>query len=483
MSVEGGAGPQAGGSTNRLKDNSHPKPAHLEPMGFLWRFFAAPPTLLGLVALVALALVFGAVIPQIPTQTKDLQAWLAEHLSVFGQTAGLIAAFGLFDVFHAYWFYLLFALTGLSLFVRTVDSADLAWYAARREGWTAAAFAHWGRHAPRIGLPSSLPLQNTETQLRDVLARYGYRSTRVPGLPSPNLVAGRRWLALWSEPLLFGALLAALVGLAISGMWGWQNADWWPALGESQPVGRGTPYTIRLDGFQMQQDNQGRLRGYESAITWLQDGDKVAQRVISPGHSTMLRGVAVRQVGYSPVVKIRGRDSSGHSLVFQVGEEKANASGEAEVTFLSPTVQQLVLIYGHDAALALAFEPLSKEGKPALYVTMLDQAGARQQQLVVLHRSGPVAVDGLQLEVDLEYRPFLRVDYRPAMPVVMMALMLAVVGLAIRWLVPPQLLWIVLQDGPGNSTMVHLLPLPCARGSRWPRQLASGLREVLHFGG
>jgi hypothetical protein len=360
-----------------------------------------------------------------------------------------------------------------------VDSIDLAWRATVRGRWTPTAFASWGRHAPRVILPSFLPQQGVLARLYDLLTQHGYRWADVPGLSAPNLVASRRALVLWAEPAIYGGFLVLLVGLGIMGNWGWQHEDWQLTPGESRVVGHGTSLTLQLDAFELQLDGDGRMRDHVSEVTWLEDGTAVGRGAVKNGRPSVFRGVAVRQIGYVPVVRMRGQDDNGRRLAFQVEGEEAIAAAEVEIAFPTLDAQPLVLISGHDLFLALTFEPLSVEGRSGLQVARLGSGGATQELLAVLSRSGTVDTDNLQVEVDLDYRPILRVDHRPAMGLIIGGLALAVVALAMVWLVPPQLLWIAVGMDDSGTTLVHVLPRPCSRGSRWPRRLTTRLREVL----
>jgi hypothetical protein len=82
----------------------------------------------------------------------------------------------------------------------------------------------------------------------------------------------------------------------------------------------------------------------------------------------------------------------------------------------------------------------------------------------------------------VEYRPILRIDYRPAMFLVAGGGALAVLALAIGWLVPPRLLWSMAEPGEEGLTVVQILALPGARGSRWLSQLSDHLQKELADG-
>ena len=444
-----------------------------------------PQALMVLLGFVALAVVLGTVIPQIPPQAvDDPQAWLALQLGVLGQASGLIYAMGLFDVYHAFWFHMLLALTGLTLFVWCVETASLAWKAAVQKRWAAADFASWGRYAPRIRLYSSHSPQTALPRLCEVLDQTGYSWIDVPGLANSNRVAVRRAPALWAEPVVYGALLAMLLGMGVVSSWGWQAQDWQPAPGESHSVGHGTGLMVRLDEFEVRQDEVGRLLDYGSKVTWLQDGAAVGQGMVSTGHPVMLPGVTVRQAGYVPVIRMRGKDDTGRPLTFQAEAESLSVSNDIEVVLATPDDQALILVLGHDRFLALTFEPACAQSKPALQMLLLqagspDASSAEQRAQVVIDESGLVELENLHIEVELAYRPILGAEHRPGVGLILAGMMVALIAMAAGWLVRPRLLWITVSAGEGGSALVQILALPKARGSLWRQPLAARLGEML----
>jgi hypothetical protein len=451
-----------------------------EPLSVLWRSLASPWTLMGLLGLVALVLILSTLIPQIPLQAvDDPQAWLAVQPGVFGRGNGLIRALGLFDIYHSLWFHLLLAVTALALFVWFVQSLELAWQTARRKDWGPAAFAFWGSNPPQVQVSSSLEQDDTLVRLRAFLVRDGYRCMDVSGLQDPNLVAGRREWLLWARPLFFGSFLVALAALAVVRNWGWQNEDWQPSPGESQAIGHGVPYVLHLDRFVWQQDQDGLLCDYYSEISWLKDDATVRQDVAGVGQPARLQGIAVRQVGFAPAVKLSGQDQADRPLVFQTGGGELAAPGEFDVSFATPEIQQLVLIAGHDLFLSLSFTPQDAEGRPTLYVAIVDNGGSEQRPVAVLHESGGVAVGDLHVRVDLEYCPILRVDYRPGMGLVLASAVLAVLALLVGWIAGPLLIWIAVGPDAEDSISVQILSLPGTRGDLRVPELASRLGKVL----
>jgi len=464
---------------------SSPSGQGLKPLSMIWRVLASPTTLVALLGFVALAVALAAVIPQMPPQAADdPQAWLAVQLGVSGQAGGFIYALGLFDIAHAFWFHMLLALMGLTLFVWCVETASLAWKATARKRWGAADFASWGREAPQISLLSSHSSRTALSRLHELLDQTGYAWVDVSGMADPNQVAVRRALALWAEPVVYCALLATLLGMGIVSNWGWQAQDWQPAPGESYSVGHGTVYTIRLDEFELRQDGAGQVLDYGSTITWLQDGTAVGQGRVSSGRPIMLPGVTVRQVGYAPVIQMRGKDDTGRPLAFQAEAEGLSVSTDTKVVLSTPDDQALILVLGHDRFLALTFEPACAQGKPVLQISLLqagslDTSSAEQRARAVIHESGRVELENLTVEVDLGYHPILQVEHRPGAGLILAGMMVALSAMAVGWLVRPQLLWIAVSTGEGGLTLVQILAPPKMRGSLWRQPLASRLGEML----
>ena len=450
----------------------------------MWRFFAAPATLLLLLALVAGALLLTTLIRQIPPDiSTNPQLLQALQPDVLRASNDLAQALGLHGIYYAFWFRLLLALTGLALFVWAVESVELAWRTSRGR-WTPPALALWGSHPLRTPLLVSGTPAQAQAQLGDCLAGRGYRMAEVirsQGVETaPNWVASRRGALLWARPVAFAGLLLVLLGLAIVTTWGWQSNQWQPAAGERMVVGHGTGYTIRLDAFEPLSGNEGQPNGgrYESRITWLTGDQTVGQGIAGVGQPATRGGLAVRQVGYVPDVTLRGVDQAGKPLRLQPGGVTANVVEEVRLAFGSSETQHVIVLPDQGFFLLLYLEPASDGTGPLLRLSVLRSAEAEQQPLAVLYQSGTVSLDGLSLKVALGYRPALQVDYRPGMALVIAGIVLAAMGLAVGWLFGSRLVWMAVAPGEEKAA-VHLLAFGGAGESGWFSQLAAHLQEEL----
>jgi hypothetical protein len=239
---------------------------------------------------------------------------------------------------------------------------------------------------------------------------------------------------------------------------------------------------VRLDAFDLQVDDTERLQNYSSQITWLEGESAVQQDTVDIGRAAARRGVTVRQVGFAPVVRLRGWDRDGRLLTLETAEDALSLMGEVEIRFSSSEAQPLVLVPGHDLFLALTFEPVCAKGKPALYVEPIQTESLEPEGRRVLYNSGLLRVDELQFEVELFYVPVLRADFRPGMGLMVWGVVLFVISLMILWLAPPWLAWISAGRGEDENTQLRIQMLPGA-GSDWQlRRLAHHLEEVLSNG-
>jgi hypothetical protein len=297
-----------------------------------------------------------------------------------------------------------------------------------------------------------------------------------------ELVAARWPLALWARPAALGLLLLALAGLAVRDGWGWRSEEWTPVPGAVRAVGHSTPYAVRVDRSDLHWRDDGQLRDYEGQITWLADGAAIGQTPLRIGRPARLRGIAVRAVGYSPAVTIRGQDEAGRPLALEGEGPGASRAGEIEIVFATPEAQPLVFVPLQDLFLALSFDPVCAEGRPALRIAAFRGEGGDRRAAETLFESGEIAFDGLRLEVDLAYRPILRLDRQPGQGLLVGATGLALIALAAGWLAAPHVAWIAVEEGSESEALVRV-GAPGATGDEvGARRLVEALAEVLDHG-
>jgi hypothetical protein len=458
----------------------HDQESRPEPLSVVWRILAAPQTLLVVAGLLALGLVIASLVPQIPLRAMDdPQAWLATQPGSLGRSGSLIATLGLYDLAHSLWLRSLLALGALVLFVRLVEVAELAWRGQQRgPGAGAVLLAKEGR-APRVQVLSGLSLEDVQGRVARFLDHHGYRPTELAASSPARWLASQRPALLWIQPLGYAALLLAGAGLILSSYWGWQDEIWRPLPGETRQVGHGSPYMLRLDGFEMHLDQGGRLEDYTSRMTWLEGAASVQGMAVSTNRPARFEGLSLHQVGYLPQVQIRAWDGAGNALVLESGGEAQPAAVQAEIRFLDADEQPLVFVPAQERLLVLVFEPSCQRDQPALHVDTVTEGGNGRQRLASLTSSGEVVTHDLRLRVELSYGPMLRLERRPGMSLVVLGLGLGTLALLVGWLVPPRLISVVAEPQRGGGVRIQIVAPPGARARQWLAQLGVRLEGML----
>jgi hypothetical protein len=454
-------------------------PPRLEPISVVWHTFAAPETLLILLAVLALTLAATGLIPQTSIDgLRESDAWLAVERGPLSRYADLVRSAGLLDLYHSFWFRLFLALTGLALLVRGVDAAELAWRARKRDEWELLAALPWQRRAQHVAVRVPAALDEVRERSMALLGEKGYGWTEVEESGKAEFVAAYRPGRLWLRAALYGALLVAGAGLAVALTLGWQGDVWEPVPLEIQAVGHNTAYAVRLDAFDLRFNAQGQLADYRSRVTWLQDGAELQPDVATVGHPARVNGVVLRQIAYAPVVRLRAQARDGRTLLLQVPGQPAQGRDVVTVRFGSADDQPLVFVPQFERFFTLVFEPACAGSMPAVQIYQIEQAGEQREKVATLHDSGEVALGDVQLDVDLTYVPVLRLDYHPGMSVVFAALGAALIALIALWLFPARLLHVCAIAQSDSRTSVEIKVLAGPRQVHHLRALGSHLDEV-----
>ena len=166
-------------------------------------------------------------------------------------------------------------------------------------------------------------------------------------------------------------------------------------------------------------------------------------------------------------------------MAMEVPGEKSVSNGEIRIRFTSVQAQPHISFPSRDLFLALAFQPLSANGRPGVYLVLLRDGGVERQPLGILYESGSVRFDDVQVQVELTYGPILRMDYRPAMGLALGSVALALAALATGWTFSPRLMSIEIQPEGDGAASVQITAMPGTRGGLWLPKLALLLQGML----
>lgn len=352
----------------------------------LWRIVASD-YLLGVVLLtLALALLSAAWLPQASVGGSTLDVdWQAEVQRRFGDAAWFdvirspLQAIGAFNVVDAPGFRLLLALLALSLLARLVDGAEGLWQG--RRGGAPPEGASWVRmDARESSLGPAAPRLRTRLALR---ARLG--SDKAVGTNDPpgqvgagksserafeRLVAGlrRRHLRVvieregeevvradrwpWGElgpVLVYLGGLMALLGVAVTALWGWRVGPLPVTAGESVPLGHESNLTLRLNEL-TPDGRRGVGEIWHGGDTLVGAGD------LSVGRPLVGGDVGAYLVGSGPGLRARATLSEAQTLELVTGSGK-EAQEELILTFTEAEPRRLVGVPEADLVLFLAMSP------------------------------------------------------------------------------------------------------------------------------
>ena len=165
--------------------------------------------------------------------------------------------------------------------------------------------------------------------------------------------------------------------------------------------------------------------------------------------------MAVRQLGYVPILSIRGWDEEGRPLLLQ-GESGSGLPTDVEVVFPSSDARPVLYLEERDSFLVLAFEPGGRAVKPALRLALTATTGAQEVLVGILHESGAVRSDGMRLQVEMDFRPLLQADFLPGVGLIVGGSSLALIAVALLWLIQPGLVWAAAAPIPPSGTRIRL---------------------------
>jgi cytochrome c biogenesis protein len=388
----------------------------------LWRALGSTRLAAILLALVLLASLLASSFPQMPADPAAREPWLAAVALRYRGATRLLQAVGLFDAYHAPWFYASLAALLLNTLVCTIQRWPRLWRTLSRRPIVVrpdAFYLGFARRAEWL-VPS---LVDGLTAAQEGLARRRYRTQTEQKEGTAYLYAERgRWGQVGTLVSHVTALLLALAVVARPAL-GWQQTGVILLPGQARPVGHGRDFAIRAGSLTVKRHPNGQPLDYRVPLAVLPDTSPTMTRTVRINHPLTFRGVAFHLQGYGPAARLTTPEGT-FDLPFTAGQAQEVALPDSDLT------------------LRVAYQP---EGT-ALFVEALDADGA-------LLGSGAVA-DGQQVDIrgrtitfTLSRYTVWQVSHDPtfALAVGAAALLLAA-GLVSLW-VPYRRLWLRVDAG------------------------------------
>lgn len=250
------------------------------------------------VLLLSGALLIGALVPQVPVGISDrpqpLAAWLEIQRAQYGQLTDPLYRLGLFNVFHAWWFFALLGWLALSITVCTWSRVPALWRNA---------FSPYERIPEALfdrAAAQSLPPSTDEATLVRALRRRHFGVRRQTERGATYLFADRHaWAALGTVATHIG-----LVILLAGGLVSWLNAfDATLTVAEgglapALPLGAEVPILVGVERAVGTFDETGRPLDYRSDLVLYERGEEVKRCTITVNEPCSLSGYRFHQAGF-----------------------------------------------------------------------------------------------------------------------------------------------------------------------------------------
>ncbi len=264
------------------------------------QFFCSVKCGLTLLGLVGAAVVLGTVILQRPmAEEGQIEKVYAP------QTIRLLDFFGLFDVFHAWWFILLLGLLGASIAMVSLERFPQAWRFFSRPHVLADEW--FVRNQPvRREIPiGSRSAQDALSVAAEKFRNLGLRP-RPEALAKGTLYVERHRIARLAPYVVHLSLLIIFAGGIVDGIWGFRGflrlgpgmkSQQLEPLSPNSPPRR-LPFTVRCDGAGMEKYADGSPRQYWSRLVIEDNGREVLQKQIFVNEPLTYKGIRFFQSSY-----------------------------------------------------------------------------------------------------------------------------------------------------------------------------------------
>lgn len=223
------------------------------------------------------------------------------------QTIRLLNFFGLFDVFHSWWFILLLGTLGANITLASVERLPQAWRYFSRPRLTA---DEW--FVRNLPLRREIPIGPQATgEALEIAARkvesLGFRPRR-ESLEQGTLYIERHRVARLAPYVVHLSLLIIFAGAIVDGLWGYRGfvnlgpgmrTDSIEPLSGSGPA-RKLSFTLRCDRAGMEKYPDGSPKQYWTWLAVEENGREVLRKQIFVNEPLTYEGVRFFQANYGP---------------------------------------------------------------------------------------------------------------------------------------------------------------------------------------
>ena len=409
----------------------------------LWDSLSSVRLTVLLMIILAVASVFGTLIPQ--------NAPVEEYLQVYrAATYKILRILGFLDMYHAGWFFFLLGLLSLNLLVCSLKRFRSIWkFFAQPE--IRLEENQWKAISPGRKISQPVPPEKILSQVQETLSRVFGRPQVLKGDGSIQLFAEKGKFSRLGFYFIHLSILVILAGALIGLYFGFrgyinitegETADRVVLRSGQQahPLG----FEVKLDKFNVSFYSSGAPQEFKSTVTILEGGRKVLSEPIRVNHPLTYRGISFYQSSYGlanvekVVLTIQDRVSGKETTVpAQIGTrtEIPGTSGTFAVT---------------------RFIPDLRGGGPAFQV-VLSEPDRRMETFWILQRypdfdsNRPGRYYFRIKEIEPQYYSGLQVTKDPGVWFVWIGCFLLMAGLCLAFFMSHRRVWVRLTEKKGGT--------------------------------
>ena len=293
----------------------------LAGLGFAaWRLLTSVRFAVLQIIAIAVAAVFGALLPQMPASALQDPSQYARQmagihaqydgLSILGVVIGptfvdLLERLGLLHVFSVWWFTTLLTLLAVSIVVCTADRTPRMWRSVREVRVAQPS----GFFDARLPNRTAIAIPLADDRVAKVLRRHRYAVRQVDGI----VYGDRNRYFRLATLLTHAGLVLFLAAAAITGAFGFQTVL---ALGDGQtapvqPVGTPGNLIVKNVQFSAPTRPDGSFIDFSTDVAVYRDGREIAQKTIHVNDPLTVDGFVIHQNTFGPAADLEIHDASG----------------------------------------------------------------------------------------------------------------------------------------------------------------------------
>jgi cytochrome c biogenesis protein len=300
----------------------------------IWDFFASVRLSVILLLSLALASIIGTLIPQNGTQAEYLHKY---GLELYRYLTALDGVFGLFDMYHSWWFQLLLLLLTANVLVCSLDRFRATWRLvfAPRGPIRAQRFRNLADRQEFTDPRSLLRLQ----ELYPASFGRAFRKLQQENNPETFRLYGEsgRWSRL-GVYLVHGSVMILLLGGLIGSLFGFEG---YVDIPEGERTGRirirnsgqvrTLPFEIECEDFEVRFYASGAPQDYRSRLTLWERGAPVLTRDVRVNTPLRYRGINIFQSSYRQITRTAQTARPPEKIVLSITSKASGMRYQKEI--------------------------------------------------------------------------------------------------------------------------------------------------------